>query len=884
MEPGALAAAAVDMSRSAAATPGRSRRGLALGLTVASGFAALGCQIVWTQQGALWLGHEAAAVLAVVTAFFGGLALGALALGRRIGRSATPARWYAACEAAIGLWSLALAFLLPQFAGWLVDLTGAQPSPARQWSLAFGGTFALLLPATVAMGATLPAMERVMAQLRRGGSAVGLLYAGNTFGAVLGAIAAAFWLVPRFGLLRTAAACAALNLLCAAAALRLGVEAAGSTRPSSSPPSSPPSDTATTTLLFAATGLLGIGYEVLVVRVLSQVTENTVYTFAMLLAVYLVGTALGAAAWQRRPAGTASTDRLLRALAAACLFGMAALYGGEAFRAMLANALGGGMAAALAAEAAVATAAFLPATFVMGALFSQLGSAAAVAGGIGFGRALGVNTLGAAFAPPLFGAWLLPAVGARSALLLVVAGYLALSLLSSSRRARRRPALWGLAAAVPALALFAPPLGFVDVPAGGRIVSLREGAMAAVSVVEDADGVARLRIDNRQQEGSSATLTADARQALLPLLLHPAPRRALFLGLGTGVTAASAAEDPMLQVDAVELLPEVIEASTHFIGRGFAEGATASRLHMIAADARRYVRAAGPAYDLVVADNFHPARSGSGSLYTVEHFEAVRRRLASGGLFCQWLPLHQLDLETLRSIVQTFVAVYPGASALLATHSLDTPVLGLLARADGGRIDLAQVRRRLATAALPRRPAEFGLADDLALFGGFVAGPRALRRFAGDAALNTDDRPVVAHLAPRITYAADSLPRDRLVELLRRLDMAPGEVVDASSDPAWTARLSAYRQARDRYLEAGRDVEPSADVRRMLAQVREPLLSVLRISPDFRPAYDPLLRMAAALGRIDAAAGRELLQQIEQAQPARPEAAQALRRLAGVAP
>jgi hypothetical protein len=144
------------------------RSAVALALMVASGFAALGYQIVWTQQGALWLGQEIAAVLAVVGAFFGGLALGAWALGARIERSARPERWYAACEAVIGLWGLVLIGLPALAMPWLLALTGAQPGPWRQWSVAFAGTFVLLLPATMAMGATLPAMERVLARPRRG--------------------------------------------------------------------------------------------------------------------------------------------------------------------------------------------------------------------------------------------------------------------------------------------------------------------------------------------------------------------------------------------------------------------------------------------------------------------------------------------------------------------------------------------------------------------------------------------------------------------------------------------------------------------------------------------------------------------------------------------
>ncbi len=407
--------------------------------------------------------------------------------------------------------------------------------------------------------------------------------------------------------------------------------------------------------------------------------------------------------------------------------------------------------------------------------------------------------------------------------------------------------------------------------------------MAAVSVVEDADGVARLRIDNRQQEGTSATLRVDGRQALLPVFLHPAPRRALFLGLGTGVTASSAAEVPTLQVDAVELLPEVIAASVLFT-HALSDGAPNPRLHLVAADARRYVRASDRRYDVIVSDNFHPARSGSGSLYTVEHFEAVRGRLDAGGIFCQWLPLHQLDLETLRSIVQSFVSVYPDGWAMLASNSLETPVLGLVGRGDAGRFDASALREHLASVVLPERLANIGIEDEFALLGSFVAGPKALKRFAGNAAANTDDHPVVAYRAPRITYTPDSLPRDRLIALLRELSIEPDELVAASPETELPRRLTAYWAARDRFIESGRAVRPSSDVQEMLAQVREPLLTVLRISPDFRPAYDPLIRMATMLAQTDAPGARALLTELARAQPARSEATLALSRIGGATP
>jgi spermidine synthase len=841
-------------------------------MMIASGFAGLGYQIVWTQQSALWLGHEAAAVLAVVTAFFAGLSLGALTLGKRIDRSSHPARWYAACEAVIAAWSVTLALLLAPISTWIVTLIGAQPEPWWHWTVAFVGTFVVLLPATAAMGATLPAMERLVSQASRGGQTIGALYAANTLGAMLGVLATAFWLVPAFGLVRTVIVCGVFNLVCAVTALMLPAQARSDVPPAVSPPSSGP------LWLLAATGLLGIAYEVVVVRVLSQVAEDTVYTFAMLLAVYLFGSTLGAAAYQRWKARLGDAEALQNFLlclqAAACLFGTLTLWQAPAIQQFVRAHLGANLASAIAGEAALALAAFGLPTFVMGALFSHLSTKARV-GGHSLGRALGFNTLSAAAAPLLCGVLLVPMLGPKLALLVIALGYLALV----ARQAARHVLFWLTAASVVLVGVVAPPLAFVDVPPGGRVLSYREGGMAAVSVVEDAAGVATLRINNRQQEGSSATLFTDARQALLPMLLHPAPQRALFLGLGTGTTASSAAEDPTVHVDAVELLPEVIEASAHFKGASQSDG-SAPRLNIVTADARRYVKTPGHLYDVIVADNFHPARSGSGSLYTVEHFQAVQQRLTAAGIFCQWLPLHQLDLDTLRSITRSFVSVYPGGWAMLATNSLETPVIGLVARRDSSLMRRDELGKRLAQPSFPQRLADFGIADEFALLGGFIAGPAALARFAGNAPLNTDDHPVVAYQAPRVTYAPASPPRDRLLSLLQQVQFEPAELLEAGPDTEWAQRLSAYWRARNRFIEVGQQVKASSDLHEILSQVREPLLSVLQISPDFRPAYDPLLRMATALGRSDRAAAQALLSALEKAQPARDDARQARRALA----
>jgi spermidine synthase len=239
--------------------------------------------------------------------------------------------------------------------------------------------------------------------------------------------------------------------------------------------------------------------------------------------------------------------------------------------------------------------------------------------------------------------------------------------------------------------------------------------------------------------------------------------------------------------------------------------------------------------------------------------------------------VHQLDLPTLRSIVRSFATVYPTSWAILASNSLDTPVLGLVARRDQQLFDLPALRERISRAR-PERLTELGLEDELAILGSAIAGPRALSRFAAGAAANTDDHPIVAYTAPRATYAPDAPPRDRLIALLRQLSIEPDDLV--VPDPA-SQRLAAYWAARNRFVESGRDVRPSANVHDMLAQVREPLLSVLRISPDFRPAYDPLLSMAMALARSDVAGARVLLGELTRVQPARSEAIRMLATLSG---
>ncbi|MBC7599646.1 MAG: spermidine synthase, partial [Polaromonas sp.] len=375
--------------------------------------------------------------------------------------------------------------------------------------------------------------------------------------------------------------------------------------------------------------------------------------------------------------------------------------------------------------------------------------------------------------------------------------------------------------------------------------------MAAVSVVADADGVARLHINNRVQEGSSASGLVETRLAQLPLLLHPSPSTALFLGYGTGYTANAAALDPRVSVKAVELLAEVIDAAGIFALKAGAP-ASASPVATVAAHARCCVQSSTDRHDVIVADLFHPARSGAGSLYTVEHFSAVKSRLEPGGLFCQWLALHQMDIETLRSIVAAFLQVYPNAVAVLASNSLDTPVVGLISRPDQPAWPIEAVRARMSGLSPPMAKAlkQAKLDDEFAVLGSVVSGPQALREFVRGATVNTDDRPVVTHRAPWVSYSPQETPRNRLAALMQQLVPSAADVISPSQRTD-AARLEAYWAARVKYLAFGMAVRPDADPRVMLQQLRRPLLDMVATSPDFRPASEPLLALAEAVRDTD---------------------------------
>ncbi|MFQ5423249.1 MAG: fused MFS/spermidine synthase [Phycisphaerae bacterium] len=836
-----------------------------------SGVAGLGYEIVWTRLFAVGLGHEFPGLLAVVAAYFGGFAIGAWALDRVVSRSRVPGHWYVALECAIGLWALATIRLIPWANERVGGLTGLTPSPVRQWAVAFAVPFLVLLPATIAMGATLPAMDRLFSRLRRDGRSVGGLYAANTFGAVAGTLISTFVLIPAAGYRATLVVLAGVNLVCAVLVLlgparsearRLEVQATVERRPA---------DARLWTTVFV-TGLLGIGYEVLGVRVMAQVLENTVFSFASALSVYLLGTAAGAAGYQafgRRAAATPFLTALLGALSLACGFGVVMLWNARELYEGCRTAFGGGPAGSVAAEMVLAVAVFLLPTLLMGATFSHLAQAARRTGG-GVGAALALNTFAGALAPLLFGVLLLPAVGSRIALICVAAGYLA-----AAPQFRLR---W----IVPAVALLAglivhsDTLLLIETGPGDRIVASREGVMAAVAVIDTSDGRRILKVNDKFQMGGTGPATfVERRRAHIPLLLHPRPRTALFLGTGTGVTFSTAAVYPQLHADGVELLPEAVDLMPLFRSEN-AAALDNPRLSVFVADARRFIHTADRRYDVIVADLFQPARDGSGTLYTVEHFRAVRQRLDDGGLFCQWIPLYQLDGRVLKVVIRSFLRVFPQAMAFMAHFNVDNPMLALVGTLDRVSYQSEWYERRVQDAALAAALVRVALRNGLQLFGCYIGSSDGLARFAGDGPLNTDDRPVVAFAAPRFVYTRSDPPYANLEALLEAFEPAalPEVIADSPGDRHFAARLSGYLRARNLYLRGLIALTGGDEEKAIRAW-----LDAVRASADFRTAYESLLLLARQRAPAAPHTARRILTDLALANPARSEARRMLRQL-----
>lgn len=801
-------------------------------LLVLSGAAALGWQFIWTTQWTLLLGHEIYAVLAVAASFLGGLCAGTWFMSLPKVQTCNCLRTYVLAEIVIAAWGALLIGILPELGHVVALWMGETPEPFSQAWLALVLPLVVLMPSTFAMGVTLPAMLGV---LRSWANDMPDLYAANTLGSCVGITAMVFYLLPQWGTSQSTWVLCLINLLCAFIAWFVWGKTAQDKAPS------------TQAVEFHGgwrlfgLGFWGMSYQVVAIRVLCLVTENTVYSYALLLTVYLAFHALGAVVFKcihRDSTPVMSLSMSLGVLIASIFIGALGLAMSAYLCALPSSWWGQSVVNALAGEVLAALAGLAIPSTAMGYVFTQQTMANKHAQGW-LGRALFFNILGAALAPLVMGLWVFASWGAAGAISLILLGYTLLQNFTATKDATK---LWPLGLVGLVLSgIFS--WKFLDIPQGGKELFYKQGLMASVSVVQDVNNIAHLQINNRVQEGSSASSWVERRLAVLPMVLHPHPKDVLMLGLGTGFTANAAAEyKEDVQVKAVELLPEVVQANELFMHYPNMPQAK-QPVQIMTADARRYVNGTRQSFDVVVADVYHPARSGAAALYTVEHFQKIKDKLNEGGVFCQWLALFQMDTQTLRTIVAAYLKVYPDAKAVLVSNSLDSPAVGLIARKNGSWPAVSELHKKWLDPEMAASLKLARLTDPFDVWGTVMADSQSLQSFTATTLPNTDNHLQVSFKAPWVTYAPQETPRQRLQEILSLWQVEP----NFNESIAMQSRLRAYAQAHQMYLQMGLKVQANTDPFLLLNTIQEDLFRLLQLSPEFHPAYETLNTLANAV-------------------------------------
>ncbi len=750
-----------------------------LAIFFASGAAALVYEVLWLKELGQLFGVTAHAAATTLAVFFLGLSAGGLVWGRRAARIADPLRAYALLEVAIAASAMLYFFLLDLYR-WLLPglFAGLADRPGVFLLVKLALATSVLFPPAFFMGGTLPVMGQYL--VRRAdelGRTATLLYAVNTVGAAAGALAAGFVLPTLLGFRRSYLIAIAINLGVAAIALRWS-------RKGAPPPTTPvtageldsPAAALAPALLWtlaATSGFLTLALEVLWTRMFSQVLQNSVYTFAAILTVFLLALALGSGlAHALCRAGAPPVPALQLLLAGSGLLvlvtpfvftrlnpGLALLGADLGWTRYVAAVFGGTLAVLLIPGVIVGSVFPLLLKLAEPGVVRSPASGRTVvrlpASGRTFsaGRTIGqlasVNTLAAILGSLAAGFVLLESMGLWTSTRLIAGVYLVLALwvtLFGGKKTLAAVPLAGLAVAIAGWGYGGLATVTLDAKRGEELVFLREGAGGTVAVVRRGDDLL-LKVNNSYQLGTARATANQRFQAYLPLALHADPKSVFFLGLGTGISAGGALDFDVERVVVSELDRHVAEAArSHFAP--YAGGLFDDpRARVVVEDGRFLLAAAPERYDVVIGDVFLTYRAGVGSLYTREHFEAVRERLEPGGLFAQWLPLFDLSERELGIIIRTMLEVFPQVTLWRRGFSPRYPVFALVAHADPEPLDAGRLRARL------RRLVELGrTSGDLwyqniplaAYAGNPSATPGEFLRHP----ISTDDRRPLEYLSP----------------------------------------------------------------------------------------------------------------------------------------
>jgi spermidine synthase len=784
----------LDQPAVEAAVSLKSRTGFYLILLVlfaASGCAALIYEVVWYQLLQLAIGSTSVSMGILLATYMGGLCIGSLWLPR-LNWKQHPLRVYAGLEAGIALFGLLVLVILPLLNSVYVAVAGDGLG-----GMLMRGFLAAccMLPPTILMGASLPAIVRWIEGTPDGVAWWGILYGGNTLGAVAGCLMAGFWLLRLYNMTIATWVAAAINLSIAAIAWWIAPRFRH--EPIEPPPLGDPVVPEVRPLFTNArwvvyltigiSGATALGAEIVWTRLLGMLLLGTVYVFAIILAVFLAGLAIGSAA------GSWLLKRVRPMLALGwcqVLLAVAIVWTSFSITQILPEWTDDVLATTDAwrmylLDLKRVLFAILPGTLFWGASFPL--ACGVLAGsernsGQTAGAVYAANTLGGIVGALVVSLSLIPAIGTQQTqqyllLAAVASGLVALFMAVQSTGAKAGVAV---AAVLAGLCWFGIPATPGDLIAYGRqmgvnkgqseILYVKEGRNSSVAISRWNNGTVYVNV-NGHVEATTEIFDMKLQRMVghLPALLHPNAKSVLGIGFGAGVSAGTFTRYPNIEkIRVCEIEPAIPPASTRFFGDQDYRVALNPKTRITFDDARHYLMTSTEKFDIIASDPLDVFVKGTAALYSREYFEAVKRHLNPGGYFTLYVPLYETDEITMRSELATFFGAFPYGTVWANNRDglgYDTVFMGQVTPL---KIDLPEIERRYAQPDMePVRQSlrDIGINSVLDLFATFSGEARDLKKWTDGAPINTDNDLRLSYLAGWGINAnmADGLYRKMLI-------------------------------------------------------------------------------------------------------------------------
>jgi len=730
-----------------------------------SGATGLILQVVWMYRLGLVFGNAAYATSATLAAFFLGIALGGWYWGNNSARFKRPLAVYGLMEIGIAatalLWIPGLEFYKDHYAS-LLSLIGNNRSMLTFTKFIFS-TSLLLLP-TVLMGGTFPVLAQYIGKGQtKFASRATILYAVNTLGASSGAFIAGFLLIIEYGVSTTYTIAIIMALCIGILAIILDKRVAQSKEKTDafSEPKKQSTAILSTELSHAqfiliafSSGLLALSAETIWTRMFAQVLQNSVYSFSAILVVFLI--ALGVGGLLSHILVRVEFSKIPTLLT---LLGLSAILVG--FSPLIFGSLTNGLNYLASGTSWVSylqsifklsfSVVFIP-TVILGAIFPFLLKASPGINqepGKFVGKLVLFNSLGGTLGPIISGFILLDQVGLWNTIKIIAILYGVVAIIIASTSVYKQKYIFLALPVIVVIGLLLttnPPI--VQLESNQKILDTWQSSDGVLTIVESGGNI-QMRLDNFYTLGDSKSILVEQMQAHIPLLIHPNPKKTLFLGMGTGITGGASLSHKVEQVEIVELVTDVVPAAKQYFSP-WANGLFKDkRVKIITDDARNFLLGTEKKFDVIVGDLFTPWHAGTGSLYTVEHFKQVKSQLPKGGIFAQWLPMYQLTPESFEIIAATFASVFPEVTLWRADFSSTGASIALVGQEAGAKLSEDVLKQNIVNVVGEKKDSIDHMAT---LF--YLGNLKAIKNSLSGVVLNTDNRRSVEFKAPILSYKA----------------------------------------------------------------------------------------------------------------------------------